>query len=213
MNNNRINIFLITLIISLPFCVYAGGSSYSRYGFGDVMRYGDSRIYAMGGTGIALLDDGFINGLNPAGLTHILFTRFSGGFEYDRFSSKDENGSALYSVAGFQGLAFAFPISRENGIVMSAEMTPYSKVNYAISNSYFDAVANAQTNKVLYGNGGLSSLCIGLSASLYTDVHIGARLIICMDVCNSIKRLHLTILTLVLQLLIAQLIFPDLHLH
>ena len=94
------------------------------HGFGDLIRYGDSRTYTMGGTGIALIDDGFINGLNPAGLARISYTRFSAGFEYNNFLSKDETGSSFYSTGGFQGLAFAFPISVENGIVMSVEFTP-----------------------------------------------------------------------------------------
>ncbi len=125
------------MITTFAFIAQAGGSSYSRYGIGDILHYGDGRIYALGGTGIALVDDGFINRLNPAGMARISLTRFSGGFEYNRFSSKDENGSSLYSFTELQGLAFAFPISKENGIVLSFEATPYSTVNYKINSSQF----------------------------------------------------------------------------
>jgi hypothetical protein len=170
MNNFKIKI-LITLIAVFPIISFAGGSAYSRYGFGDIVRYGDSRTYSMSGTGIALLDDGFINILNPAGLAHISFTRFSGGFEYNNFLSKDETGSSFYSTGGFQGLAFAFPISTENGIVMSTEYTPYSKVSYGITSS--DTLIQ---DKTFFGSGGLSYLGLGLSASPLTTLHIGARL-------------------------------------
>jgi hypothetical protein len=77
MNNSKIKIFLIVLIILFPLITFAGGSSFSRYGFGDILYNGDSRTYAMSGTGIALIDDGFINGLNPAGMARISYTRFS----------------------------------------------------------------------------------------------------------------------------------------
>jgi hypothetical protein len=168
--------FLTILIIMYSPTTYAGGSSYSRYGVGDILHYGDSRLYAMGGTGIALLDGGFINGLNPAGLARISFTRFSGGFEYNRFLSKDESGSALYSIGRLQGLAFAFPISKENGVVLSAEATPYSLVSYAINSSIFDSSTGLTRNKTFYGSGGLSYLGLGLSASPSTAFHVGARL-------------------------------------
>jgi len=175
MNNSKIKIFLIISIAAFQSIALAGGSSFSRYGFGDLLRYGDSRTYAMSGTGIALLDDGFINGLNPAGLARISYTRFSAGFEYNNFLSKDETGSSFYSTGGFQGLAFAFPISRENGIVMSAEFAPYSTVSYGITSSLFDSLTQSQQNKTFYGSGGLSSIGLGLSASLLTTLHIGAR--------------------------------------
>ncbi|MCX6121322.1 MAG: hypothetical protein NTX44_06845 [Ignavibacteriales bacterium] len=175
MNNSKIKIFLIISIVASQSITFAGGSSFSRYGFGDILRNGDSRTYAMSGTGIALLDDGFINGLNPAGLARISYTRFSAGFEYNNFLSKDETGSSFYSTGGFQGLAFAFPISRENGIVMSAEFAPFSTVSYGITSSLFDSLTQSQQDKTFYGSGGLSSIGLGLSASPLSTLHIGAR--------------------------------------
>jgi hypothetical protein len=176
MNNSKIIRFLIIVITTFPFITMAGGSSFSRYGFGDILRYGDSRTYAMSGTGIALIDDGFINILNPAGLARIYVTRFSTGVEYNNFLSKDETGSSFYSTGGFQGIAFAFPISTGNGIVMSAEFTPYSKVSYGITSSFFDTLTQSTQNKTFYGSGGLSYIGLGLSASPFTGLHVGARL-------------------------------------
>jgi hypothetical protein len=178
MNYFRIKVILTIFAVLFPLVAHAGGSSYSRFGFGDILRYGDSRIYAMGGTGIALVDDGSINLLNPAGMSRINFTRFSAGYEYNRFSSKDSSGSSFNSTGGFQGLAFAFPISRENGIVMSIEATPYSKVNYAISSSNFDTLSGSiqHQNQISYGSGGLSYLGLGLSGTPLNALHIGGRL-------------------------------------
>ena len=176
MNNSKNILFLFIFIGVCPFITLAGGSSFSRYGFGDILRTGDSRTYALSGTGIALLGDGFINELNPAGLARISLTRFSAGFEYNNFLSKDETGSSFYSTGAFQGLAFAFPISIENGIVMSAEFTPYSKVSYGITSSLFDTLLQTTQHRTFYGSGGLSYLGLGLSATPITSLHIGARL-------------------------------------
>jgi len=175
MNNLNNTILLIFIIVAFPLITVAGGSSFSQYGFGDIIRYGDSRTYAMSGTGIALLDDGFINVLNPAGLARISLTRFSTGFEYNNYLSKDETGSSFYSTGGFQGIAFAFPISTENGIVMSAEFTPYSKVIYGITSSFFDTLTQSAENRTFYGKGGLSYFGLALSASPFKTLYVGAR--------------------------------------
>jgi hypothetical protein len=175
MNNYKVKIFPVILFFIFPSITLAGGSVFSRYGFGDIIRNGDSRTYTMSGTGIALIDDGFINELNPAGLARISYTRFSAGFEYNNFLSKDETGSSVYSTGGLQGLAFAFPISRENGIVMSVEFTPYSKVSYGITSSSIDPLTQLLENKTLYGSGGLSYIGLGLSGSPLTTLHVGAR--------------------------------------
>jgi hypothetical protein len=176
MNYLRIIVSFTLSVVLFSFSARSGGSSYSRYGFGDIIRYGDSRIYAMGGTGIAFMDEGCINFLNPAGMARISYTRFSTGFEYDRFTSRDDQGSSVYTSGGFHGLAFAIPLSRENGIVLSVEATPYSKVDYAIRSSIQDTMTGSMQNIVSYGSGGLSYLGLGLSFSPFNTLHIGGRL-------------------------------------
>ncbi|RPI03440.1 MAG: hypothetical protein EHM64_12295 [Ignavibacteriae bacterium] len=173
MDHSKIKYLLIFLIAALPTGSQAGGSAYSRYGFGDILRNGDSRTYAMSGTGISLIDDGFINLLNPAGLARISYTRFSSGFEYTNFLSKDETGSSFYSTGSFQGLAFAFPISKEHGMVMAAEFNPYSKVRYGITALNIDTLIQEKT---LYGSGGLSSMSLSISATPLNSLAVGARL-------------------------------------
>ena len=175
MNRYRFSILILSTFL-LSNLMIAGGSTYSRYGIGDIIRYGDSRLYAMGGVGVALIDDGFINGLNPAGLARISFTRFSGGFEYNRFSSKDYSGSTGYSTGSFQGLSFAIPISRENGIVLGFSSTPYSNVRYTIDYTYSDILIGSVKHQSFYGSGGLSKIDLGLSTSLLNNLHIGGRL-------------------------------------
>jgi hypothetical protein len=176
MNYFRIKTTLIIAIVLLPLLARGGGSSYSRYGFGDILLYGDNQIDAMGGTGIALVNQESINLLNPAGMSRINITRFSIGFEYDRFTSNDANGSSFYSMGGFQGLVFAIPVSKENGVVLAFEAIPYSKVSYAIQSSLPDEITGSIQNFVTYGSGGLSYLGLGLSVSPLSTLHLGGRL-------------------------------------
>lgn len=172
--NKKLLLLIVSLIVAWTLPASAGGSAYSRYGFGDLTLYGGSRIYALGGAGISLVTDGFINRLNPAALAKISLTRFSGGFEYSRLDSRADDGNSTYARGGFQGIAFAIPISRPDGVVMSMETSPYSIVSYAVQQSALQS--GVSSDQTYYGSGGLSSITLGLSASIMNGLHVGGKL-------------------------------------
>ncbi|HOV98415.1 MAG TPA: hypothetical protein PK595_02450 [Bacteroidota bacterium] len=154
---------------------FAGGSSYSRYGKGDILYFGGSRAYALGGCGIATIGNNYLNQFNPAGLSRLLITQFSGSFENSTISSSTQNGSSKYNTFGIQSFFIAIPISIEDGIALSLEYTPYSQVAYAIR-STSEQAGYLRTN-TFYGNGGLATLAAGLSLSITNDIHIGAKVV------------------------------------
>jgi hypothetical protein len=155
-------------LTALP--VLAGGSSYSRFGVGDLLRHGGSRINAMGGAGIALTGDGFLNLLNPAGISRISYTRISGGFQYYNFNSSDASGSGRFARGSFEGVAFGIPVSRDDGVALLLEASPYSGVDYSIR------VRDTLLQQDFYGTGGLSNLAIGTSYSPTKHLTFGAKL-------------------------------------
>ena len=152
-----------------PSSALAGGPTFSRFGVGDLLRYGHGRIDAMGGAGIALLGDGFINGLNPAGLSKISLTRISGGFEYSSFFSNDGVNSGRYSRGSFKGVSFAIPIAKSLGITMLMETAPFSNVGYAIEQK------DSTLTQDFYGAGGLSLLSLGGSVSPLKSLSLGLK--------------------------------------
>jgi hypothetical protein len=163
-------VLIVGTFCALTMSLVAGGSSYSRFGVGDLKRYGGSRIDAMGGTGIALSNDGFLNLLNPAGLSRISFTRFAGGYEYSRFSSTDASGTGEFAEGGFKGLAFGIPISRNDGITLLMEASPYSTVSYATQ------LKDSTLTQDFYGTGGLSQLALGTSVRPFQNFSLGIRM-------------------------------------
>jgi hypothetical protein len=171
-NSSRLKLALVALsalaVLALP--LVAGGSSYSRFGVGDLVRYGGSRIDAMGGAGIALTGDGFLNLLNPAGISRISFTRFAGGFEYSDFNSTDATGSGRYASGAFKGVSFGIPISRNDGIALLLEASPYSNVGYSTR------VQDSILTQDFYGTGGLSLMAIGTSYSPVKNLSLGLRM-------------------------------------
>ncbi len=161
---------LSIMLVGSPSLTYANGPTFSRFGVGDLLRRGNSRIDAMGGAGIALVGDGFINGLNPAGLSKISLTRISGGFEYSSFYSNDGLHSSRYSRGTFEGVAFAIPIAKSLGITMLMESSPLSNVDYAIEEK------DTALTQDFYGAGGLSLLSIGGSVSPLKNLSLGLKL-------------------------------------
>ena len=170
--STQLRLLLSTLVVTIG-CVLpvaAGGSIYSRFGVGDLIRYGGSRLDAMGGAGIALIGDGFLNRLNPAGIAKIQYTRFSGSFEYTNYSSTDAFGEGRYARGSFKGLGLGIPIDREYGIAMLFEASPYSNVNYATQSK------DSLLTQDFYGTGGLSLLSFGGSVSPFKELSLGAKL-------------------------------------
>jgi hypothetical protein len=170
--SKTIPILLSILGIALagsPPSAFADGPTFSRFGVGDLLRYGHGRIDAMGGAGIALIGDGFINGLNPAGLSKISLTRISGGFEYSSFLSNDGLNSGRYSRGTFEGVSFAIPIAKSLGITMLMETAPFSNVNYAIEQK------DTTLTQDFYGAGGLSLLSLGGSVTPLKNLSLGLK--------------------------------------
>ena len=166
-------ISLASLTVIVVVGLKAGGSTYSRYGVGDILSFSNSRSYAFGGASIALIGDGFINCLNPAGLAHIRYTRFSGDFEISHLTSRTDEGTASSGFGRFNGAALAIPIDTAAGVVLSLEATPYSSVRYAVSTA--DTTSFAASDQTYRGDGGLTQLSIGLSTSLTNTIHVGAK--------------------------------------
>jgi hypothetical protein len=165
----------VTLIAGLAMTIaQAGGPIYSRFGIGDLYYFASSRSYAMGGAGVGLFGDGFINRINPAGLAGITNTRFSGTFEYSNYSSTDPSGSARYARGDFGGLSFAIPVSQDYGVVLVGDLTPYSLANYAVSNDVTQL--GITSNQRFYGSGGISRFDFGSSISIVNSLHAGFKI-------------------------------------
>ena len=173
--NARNKTIITFLLLTLTPVMFAGGPAYSRFGLGDILFFGGSRISALGSAGIGLMGDRFINRYNPAGLARISFTRISAGFEYSNISSQDNSGTSSFARGDFAGLAFAIPISKDDGIAWSLESTPFSRVNYSIERA--DSQSGVRSNQFYLGSGGLSTLGTGLSWSLTNELTAGLKFI------------------------------------
>ena len=149
-------------------------SPYSRFGLGLMNQPGFVRNRAMGGVGIALRDNRYINYLNPASCSAIDTMSFlfdfgiMGHYTYTETSSSSDD---FYGM-NMDHLAIAFPITK--WWAASFSVLPYSKVGYSISEQ--DFAKDIGFIEYLYtGNGGINQLNLGTSLKFLDHFSLGAN--------------------------------------
>ncbi|MDI6804680.1 MAG: hypothetical protein QME58_12695 [Bacteroidota bacterium] len=172
--NTKNFIYLFFILLSFNQLIAGtGGSTYSRYGIGDLQYNGNTSTRGMGGTAIASLSPFSSNRLNPAGWTQINRTRFSADLFYQGISIDDGKQKSFLSGINYYGFDFAVPVSDTNGIVIAAGLLPYSKVDYNIVTK--GSFNNFNYDLTYIGEGGLSAAYIGGSYSPIPQLHIGLK--------------------------------------
>lgn len=176
MNCSRVPLLfaiLFAFVVSSTMADNLGGSGYSRYGFGDISYFGTGRNFGMGGAGLSLLSTNEIDRMNPAATARITTTQFSATGLYEGYSTSDATNSTFLSRTTLQGTMIAVPLATDHGIVLSAGVSPYSRVNYNI----LTPITQGGLGYTLQytGFGGLSRAQLGLSFAPASDLAFGAR--------------------------------------
>ncbi len=170
------NYILFTLIV-IATQIYAsgGGSLYSRYGIGDLYHSGSAMQLSLGGLGIVLNDNRYINTSNPATLFDIKNTRFGAGVSSNVSAIDDGSEQAIYSHVKFSGFHIAFPLKESLGMGFILGMSPYSVTNYNVINSVKSSVGDDYDEEFV-GEGGLSKVFLGISYLLPGEIAFGVTL-------------------------------------
>ncbi|MCM0664761.1 aromatic hydrocarbon degradation protein [Flavobacterium tyrosinilyticum] len=157
---NKIVLWSCFLLMSLTsFSQSISSSPYSLYGVGSLYESDFGNLPSIGGSGIALPSDTFINNLNPASL----------GFMYQSHFLFDIGGKAIATTYQsstrtekrnnfqFSHLAFAFPVTKNSGF--SLALRPYSSSVFKISNLKLPISDSQEYYYVTaQGSGGLNNL-------------------------------------------------------
>jgi hypothetical protein len=150
-------------------------SPYSRFGLGLMNQPGFVRNRALGGIGIALRDNRYINYLNPASYSAVDTMSFlfdfgiMGHYTYSETSTRSDK----YYGMNMDHLALAFPITK--WWAASFSVLPYTKVGYSIVEQDYDK--NIGFIEYLYsGNGGINQLNLGTSVKFLGHFSLGANL-------------------------------------
>lgn len=152
-------------------------STYTRNGIGDLNYTYSARSLGIAQSGLAMLNDSYVELINPASWSKLRLTRIEFSLVLNGVELSDNSNTAFYADADFKGFTFAFPISAKYGIGFASGLLPYSRVSYQVvesTNPIDPAVSNYTTSYT--GEGGLSRLFMGASYRLPFQWILGATL-------------------------------------
>ncbi len=170
-------IFFIVFILSIPVVKAQTGSTYSRYGIGDIDFSYSAKMLSIGGLGSTQLDPSHILTTNPASWSALDRTRLEMGIGYTGLNLTDNSNSYFTSETEFKGFTFGFPVSNKYGIGVALGLVPYSTVSYKTVKENLSSDQNLPDYTVTFeGKGGISKLFVGSSVDLPLGFIGGASL-------------------------------------
>ena len=153
-------------------------SPYSMYGIGDISTLGTSINAGMGGIGIGVRDNKYINMVNPASITarDSLAFMFDIGMNGKNLYASSNNTSSPYNTFSLNNIMMTFPLYKNSAFIIG--ITPLSSTGYKFK--------NAETNPILlsnfgdieyetYGEGSLYNLFLGVAANVTKDLSLAVQ--------------------------------------
>lgn len=176
-----------TVVALLCFCAgtfaqdgeYLSYTPYSVFGVGDLFSGSTSAYNAgMGGVGVAMRNNRYINTVNPAAIAvrdslafMVDFSLFNKNTLYHQNTGGQIRNSA-YNNTNIGGFAISFPIW--NKLAAAVGLRPYSSVGYNMSFTTVDAL-NGVVNYSHNGIGSLYNVYGGLAIDLWKKLSFGAE--------------------------------------
>lgn len=155
-------------------------SPYSLFGVGQIFSEGSAYNYSMGGIGIGMRDNGYINYVNPASITarDTLAFMFDFGVNEKNSYNRDNLTKSAYNIFNMQNIAFTFPIYKSSAFIVG--LAPYSDIGYKFQKTETDSDIVADIGDVKYqqyGTGSIYQLFFGGAVMFFDRISIGAQAI------------------------------------
>lgn len=159
---------------------YSGYSPYSLFGVGDLFPGGTAYNRTMGGVGIGVRSNRFLNTLNPASITARDSLAMMADMSLYQSNKIFRQGDlrAVSNVFNIAGLAVSFPIT--GNIAAMVSVSPYSSTGFSYSDTYPDLSDEVivNTGDVTYsasGQGGLYQLSGAVSGRFFRRLSLGVQ--------------------------------------
>lgn len=184
--------FLLLLVSAVLSGQYSSNSLYSLYGIGDLVTSSFALQKSLGGAGVALKSEGFINTLNPASFTEY-------GNNDVVFDIGVSGYSALYDSRGNTEKAFdsnldhfgmGFPVNRWWGA--SFGLMPFSSIGYDIRTTapFEGSLQEVETDFV--GTGGINQFYLANAFRIFKGLSVGVNVSYLMGSLVQTEESHLT---------------------
>ena len=151
---------------------------YSLYGIGDLSHSSTAFNKAMGGIGVAVRDESFVNPLNVASLTQrdTLAFMFNVGLVNKNSYLKDKATTSAFNTFNVNNLTISFPL--KNKTAMMIGLSPYSSIGYKYKSFEEDPALVLNYGDIeykKYGNGEVNQAFIGIATNLLKNLSIGVE--------------------------------------
>lgn len=159
---------------------YSGFAPYSRFGVGDLFSGGSAYNMTMGGVGIALRNNRYLNYLNPAAVTARDSLSFMSDFSVYQNNKIFKQGSStsatnLFNVNDF---VFSFPITTRGGAMIGIK--PYSAMGYDFHYYETDPKVLSEVGNVSHnysGQGSIYQIFAAAGVNLFKNLNLGVEYI------------------------------------
>ena len=173
-----------TLVLSLcaAFSAHAQAvgtyTPYSIYGVGDLSQPGTAYNKSMGGVGVALRNNMYINVMNPASVTARDSLSFMADFSVygDNKVFKQAGVTSASNTFNINDLTMSFPLWHNTAMMVG--IMPYSDTGFGYSFDYSDPDIIGHTGNITYSATGMGSLYRGFAAfgfKLFRNLSLGAQ--------------------------------------
>ena len=153
---------------------------YSLFGVGELEKQGTSFNKAMGGLGVGVRDNRYINYLNPAAITarDTLSFMFDFGLSQKNFYNTDGKVESAYNTANMQNVVFTAPIYNKSAFVVG--ITPYSNIGYKFRENETDSEIISKYGDIAYekyGEGSINQMFVGAATNIGEHISVGAEML------------------------------------
>lgn len=153
---------------------------YSLFGIGEVEKQGTSFNKGMGGLGIGVRDNRYINYTNPAAITarDTLAFMLDFGFNQKNFYNTDGDIESGFNTANMQNVMFTAPIKNKSAFIVG--ITPYSNIGYKFRVNETDHEIIAKYGDIAYekyGTGSINQFFLGAATNIGEHFSVGAEMI------------------------------------
>ncbi|MGM9776400.1 MAG: hypothetical protein ACI3ZG_06505 [Candidatus Coprenecus sp.] len=152
---------------------------YSMFGLGQMVFDGSSYNMSMGGIGVGIRDNRYINYVNPASITarDTLAFMLDFGLLQKNIYGRDRNGNtSAYNICNMQNFAFTVPIYRKSAFIIGIQ--PYSNVGYKFLSTETDKELVSEIGDIKYqkyGTGSIYQLFFGAAVTFAKFFTVGAQ--------------------------------------
>ena len=151
---------------------------YSLYGLGEIAKPGTAINKAMGGIGVGVRDNTYINYVNPASITQrdTLSFMLDFGINQRNFYNSDGKSKSAYHTFNMHNVMFTAPIYKKSALIVG--IAPYSDVGYKFESTETDDNLVSKYGDIKYqkyGTGSVSQFFLGAATNLFKHFSIGAQ--------------------------------------